>query len=77
MDETYIKVKGKWVCLYRAVDKHGQTLDFMLSETRDEAAATEFFARAIANNGWPSKYEHAADPARLDLADRGAAGEIS
>jgi putative transposase len=32
MDETYIKVKGKWVYLYRAVDSHGDTLDFMLSE---------------------------------------------
>jgi putative transposase len=36
MDETYIKVKGKWVYLYRAVDSHGDTLDFMLSERRDE-----------------------------------------
>jgi putative transposase len=32
MDETYIKVKGKWVYLYRAVDSQGDTLDFMLSE---------------------------------------------
>ena len=40
MDETYIKVKGKWVYLYRAVDSHGDTLDFMLSERRDEDAAT-------------------------------------
>ena len=55
MDETYIKVKGKWVYLYRAVDKHGQTLDFMLSETRDEAAATEFFAQTVASNGWPDR----------------------
>ena len=55
MDETYIKVKGRWVYLYRAVDKHGQTLDFMLSETRDEAAATKFFAQAIGNNGWPDR----------------------
>ena len=47
MDETYIKVKGRWTYLYRAVDKHGKTLDFMLSEQRDEAAATAFFARTI------------------------------
>ncbi|SCN46429.1 transposase, putative [methanotrophic endosymbiont of Bathymodiolus azoricus (Menez Gwen)] len=46
MDETYIKVKGKWVYLYRAVDNRGDTLDFMLSERRDEDAATAFFKQA-------------------------------
>ncbi len=55
MDETYITVKGQWCYLYRAVDKHGQTLDVMLSERRDEAAATAFFARTISNNAWPDK----------------------
>ncbi len=44
MDETYIKVKGAWVYLYRAVDKHGKTLDFMLSRRRNKPAATRFFA---------------------------------
>ncbi|MBM7073920.1 DDE-type integrase/transposase/recombinase, partial [Shewanella sp. 202IG2-18] len=39
MDETYIKVKDQWHYLYRAVDKFGDTIDFMLSEKRDEAAA--------------------------------------
>ena len=53
MDETYIKVKGKWNYLYRAVDKFGKTLDFMLSERRDEAAATSFFTRTLGNNGVP------------------------
>jgi putative transposase len=55
VDETYIKLKGHWTYLYRAVDRDGQTLDFMLSEKRDEAAATEFFRRAIDRNGWPDK----------------------
>ncbi|MCF1432606.1 IS6 family transposase [Agrobacterium vitis] len=55
MDETYIKVKGKWMYFYHAVDKHGKTLNFMLSEHRAEAAATDFFARTIENNGWPDK----------------------
>lgn len=55
MDETYIKVKGKWTYLYRAVDKDGQTLDFMLSERRDLAAARRFFKRAIAANGVPDR----------------------
>jgi transposase-like protein len=43
MDETYIKVKGQWVYLYRAVDKFGNTIDFKLSEQRKKAAATAFF----------------------------------
>ncbi len=43
MDETYIKVKGAWVYLCRAVDKHGKTLDFMLSQRRNKPAATKFF----------------------------------
>jgi putative transposase len=51
MDETYIQVKGKWTYSYRAVDEFGKTLDFMLSEHRDEAAASAFFARLIKNNG--------------------------
>jgi putative transposase len=55
MDETYVKVKGRWMYLYRAIDKWGNRLDFMLSERRDEAAATAFFAKAIARNGWPDK----------------------
>ncbi len=55
MDETYVKVKGEWVYLYRAIDKHGKTLDFMLSKRRNKAAATKFFARALEANGLPRK----------------------
>jgi putative transposase len=55
MDETNIKVKGKWVYLYRAVDKFGDIIDFMFSEHRDEAAATAFFKQAIDANGFPKK----------------------
>ena len=55
MDETYIKVKGEWVYLYRAVDKFGDTVDFMLSEHRDESAATAFFKQAIDANGFPGR----------------------
>ena len=55
MDETYIKVKGQWVYLYRAVDKFGKTLDFMLSERRNKPAAIKFFARAMEVNGLPRK----------------------
>jgi putative transposase len=55
MDETYIKVKGKWMYHYRAVDRDGQTLDFMLSKRRDKPAARRFFRRAIGNNGIPDR----------------------
>ena len=55
MDETYIKVKGKWMYYYRAIDKFGKTLDFMLCEHRAAAAATAFFTRAIGNNGFPDR----------------------
>ena len=55
MDETYIRVKRQWVYLYRAVDKFGQTIDFMLSKKRDKAAATKFSAWALAANGLPRK----------------------
>jgi len=43
VDETYIKVKGKWTYLYRAVDQHGQTIDFWLSRSRDRKAAKKFY----------------------------------
>lgn len=55
MDETYIKIKGKWHYFYRAVDKHGKTLDFMLSRRRNKAAAKLFFKCAIAGNGVPDR----------------------
>ncbi|MCC2667508.1 MAG: family transposase [Gammaproteobacteria bacterium] len=51
MDETYIKVKGQWMYLYRAVDKKGNTVDFMLSEKRDELAARAFFVKVIGYSG--------------------------
>ena len=53
MDETYVKVKGEWRYLYRAVDKHGQTIDFLLTEHRDTAAALRFLKKAIRRNGLP------------------------
>ena len=47
VDETYIKVKGKWTYLYRAVDKEGNTLDFLLRATRDAKAASRFFKKVL------------------------------
>ena len=55
MDETYIKVKGQWYYLYRAVDKTGQTIDFLLTEQRDEQAAKRFLTKAIRRHGVPEK----------------------
>ena len=55
MDETYIKVKGEWKYLYRAVDKYGKTIDFVLTEKRDKEAALQFLKKAICRNGLPEK----------------------
>ena len=55
MDETYIKVKGDWKYLYRAVDKEGKTVDFLLTATRDKAAALRFFEKAMKASGVPEK----------------------
>jgi transposase-like protein len=53
VDETYLKIRGQWVYLYRAVDKAGRTVDFLLGRRRDMAAATRFFSRATKQYGAP------------------------
>ena len=55
LDETYIKVKGHWRYLYRAVDKEGDTIDFLLTAKRDTKAALRFLRKAIRDNGTPDK----------------------
>jgi transposase-like protein len=55
MDETYIRVRGNWKYLYRAVDRNGDTVDFLLTARRDEAAARRFLSRAIGRHGRPKK----------------------
>ena len=55
MDETYIKVNGQWKYLYRAVDKAGQTIDFLLTAHRDKKAALRFFRKALRQHGLPEK----------------------
>jgi transposase-like protein len=47
VDETYVKVKGRWAYLYRAVDSRGETIDFLLSAKRDAEAAKRFFRKAL------------------------------
>ena len=51
LDETYIKVKGKWMYLYRAVDKEGKTIDFLLTKRRQRMSAQSFLIKAIEKNG--------------------------
>src|ERR1700704_2263659 len=53
VDETYIRVKGKWTYLYRAVDSTGASIDFLLSARRDAAAAKRFFQNALSAPGHP------------------------
>ncbi|MGF6638459.1 putative transposase [Paraburkholderia sp. MM6662-R1] len=53
MDETYIRVKGDWRYLYRAVDKDGNTIDFLLRTHRDKTAARRYFEKSIAQNDIP------------------------
>jgi transposase-like protein len=47
VDETYVKVRGKWASLYRALDKHGSTIDFYLSATRNAKAAQRFLGKVL------------------------------
>jgi transposase-like protein len=69
VDETYIRVKGEWVYLYRAVDAAGQTIDFLLSPKRDAAAAKRFFRKAL-------KQSHTVNP-RTITVDKNAAYPIA
>jgi IS6 family transposase len=69
VDETYIRVKGEWVYLYRAVDASGQTIDFLLSPKRDAAAARRFFRKAL-------KQAHTVNP-RTITVDKNAAYPIA
>ena len=55
MDETYIKLNGKWIYLYRAVDSLGNTIEFLLRSHRDLAAAKAFFHKAFKHTALPEK----------------------
>ena len=55
VDETYVKVSGRWTYLYRAIDQHGQVIDVLLSQRRDLAAARRFFARALRAGAIPAE----------------------
>jgi transposase, IS6 family len=53
VDETYVKVAGRWRYLYRAVDQYGQVIDVLVSQQRDSAAARRFFTRALTHGPAP------------------------
>jgi transposase-like protein len=59
VDETYAKVAGRWTYLYRAIDRHGQVIDVLVSQRRDARAARTFFTRALTHG--PSPVEVTAD----------------
>jgi len=81
VDETYIRVKGKWRYLYRAVDSSGATLDFLLSAKQDAAAAKRFLAKALSRANHPTPRvintdKHGAyPPAIVQLKDAGVLAE--
>ena len=60
IDETYVKIKGKWHYLYRAIDKQGDTLDWMLSNQRNKKAAKRFFKKLLGN-------KHTVDPRVINV----------
>jgi putative transposase len=79
MDETYIKVNGKWKYLYRAVDKHGHTIDFLLAAHRDKKAALRFFKKAVGQHGLPKKItidKSGANAAAIEALKEEASQEI-
>ena len=75
---TYIKLNGKWVYLYRAVDKEGDTVDFLLRAKRDAMAAKAFFRKAFKENGRPDKVtvdKSGSNKAALDSFNKDVAEE--
>ena len=86
VDETYVRVKGRWCYLYRAIDSSGVMIDFVLSGLRDAAAAKRLFRKALTDPSYPQPrvintgqarlYGAANDPGRRDHAhDPEGAGE--
>ena len=79
MDETFVRVGGKQIYLFRAVNSYGQTVDYYLSETRDREAAKRLLRKALANPDNRSPYVFATDGLRsypAAICDIKAEGEI-
>ncbi len=69
MDETYVKVAGRWVYLYRAIDQFGQVIDVQVSTKRDCAATRRFFTRALKHGSRPSEVSTDRAPAYPRVLD--------
>ena len=69
MDETYVKVAGRWVYLYRAIDQFGQVVDVLVSEKRDLAATRRFFTRALEHTPRPTEVSTDRAPAYPRVLD--------
>ena len=65
VDETYVRVKGRWCYLYRAIDSTGATIDFVLSGLRDAATAKRLFRKALTNPSHPQPRVINTDQARI------------
>src|SRR5436305_10154391 len=63
VDETYVKVAGRWVYLYRAIDQFGQVIEVLVSAKRDRAATRRFFTRALGHGSRPSEVSTDRTPA--------------
>jgi len=66
VDETYVKVAGRWRYVYRAVDQHGQVIDVYVSVRRNTAAAARFFRSAIGSHGEPVEVTTGGSVALID-----------
>ncbi|PZS21754.1 MAG: IS6 family transposase [Pseudonocardiales bacterium] len=69
VDETYVKVAGQWVYLYRAIDQFGQVIDVLVSEKRDLAATRRFFTRALEHGPRPTEVSTDRAPAYPRVLD--------
>ncbi|MDQ3764998.1 MAG: IS6 family transposase [Actinomycetota bacterium] len=69
VDETYVKVAGQWVYLYRAIDQFGQVIDVLVSQKRDLVATRRFFTRALEHGPRPSEVSTDQAPAYLRVVD--------
>ena len=69
VDETYVKVAGRWVYLYRVIDQHGQVIDVLASTKRDLTATRRFFTRALEHAPHPAEVTTDRAPAYLRVLD--------